>query len=213
MSSSAITLDLQKRQVIGKQVRELRRQGFVPAVIHDHGKQSINAQAAYVPIAKAFAEAGKNNPIKLSLDGKDYMTLIKEVDFEPRKNRLRHVVFNSIKANEKQQTEVTVHLTGEIPAEKSGYLVIQSVDTVEIEALPKDLVSSLELDASSLTEIGDKLAVSDIKVPTGVTILTEPEYTLAVVEETKAQISEEAAETEATAASADSATKSADEEE
>ena len=69
--------------------------------------------------------------------------------------------------------------------------MIRQLDAVEIEALPKDLIDEIVLDASSLAEIGDKLTVADISVPTGVTIITAADHPIAVVEETKAQMSEE----------------------
>ena len=197
MSSEDVSLVLQERTVLGKQVRGLRREGMVPAVIHDHGKTSQHVMASYVDVSKAFQSAGKHHPINLTLGSKKYMALIKDVDFEPTKHLIRHLVFNAIAADEKQQTEVPVHLVGDIPAEKAGLMVIRSLDAVEIEALPKDLIDELSVDVSGLTEIGDKVTVADIKVPAAVVILTASEYPIATIEETKAQMSEEAEEAEA----------------
>ena len=196
MSNEEITLKVTERTVLGKKVRALRRDGMVPAVIHDHGKGSKHVMASYVDMYKAYQAAGKHHPVNLSLGTLKYMALIKDVDFDPRKHMVRHVVFNAIKADEKQQTEVPVHLEGEIPAEKAGLMVIRNLDAVEIEALPKDLVDSLTVDVSGLTEIGDKVTVGDIKVPAAITVLTELEHPIATIEETKAQISEEAEEAE-----------------
>ena len=197
MSSEDVSLVLQERTVLGKQVRGLRREGMVPAVIHDHGKTSQHVMASYVDVSKAFQSAGKHHPINLTLGSKKYMALIKDVDFEPTKHLIRHLVFNAIAADEKQQTEVPVHLVGDIPAEKAGLMVIRSLDAVEIEALPKDLIDELSVDVSGLTEIGDKVTVADIKVPAAVVILTASEYPIATIEATKAQMSEEAEEAEA----------------
>ena len=196
MSNENITLILEKREVLGKQVRGLRREGQVPAVIHDHGKPSVHVMAPYMPIAKAYEHAGKHHPVSLSVGKQNYMALIKDVDFEPRKHQIRHVVFNAIKADEKQQTEVPVHFVedAEIPAEKAGYMVIRNLDSVEIEALPKDLIDELRINPSRLTAIGDKLFVGDLQAPSGVTILTDGEHPIATVEETKAQMSEESEE-------------------
>jgi large subunit ribosomal protein L25 len=143
----------------------------------------------------------------LKLGSKNYMALIKSVDFEPRKHTLRHVVFNAISAKEKQQTEVPIHLSEDIPAEKSGYMVIRQLDAVEIEALPKDLIDEIVLDASSLVEVGDKLTVADISVPQEVTVLTSPDHPVAVVEETKAQMSEEESSEEESSEEAGEETK------
>jgi large subunit ribosomal protein L25 len=202
VSGQDIALKVEKREILGKAVRQLRRDGIVPAVIHDHGKESQHVMASFIEITKAYQAAGKHHPINVTLGNKKYMALIKDVDFEPRKHMVRHVVFNAIAADEKQQTEVPIHFVeGEIPAEKSGYMVIRQLDAVEIEALPKDLIDELTIDASSLVEIGDKITVADIIAPAGVEILTDAEHPIAVVEETKAQMSEEdeAAEADASA--------------
>ena len=191
MSKEDIALVLEQRKVQGKQVRQLRRDGFIPAVIHDHGKPSQVVMAPQHDIMKVYKQAGKHHPLTLTLGKETYMALIKDVDFEPRKHQMRHVVFNAIEQNEKVQTEVPLHLTGEAPAEKVGLMVITQLDSVDIEAFPRDLVDELTVDASGLSEIGDKIHVSDIVVPPGVEILTEAEHPIATVEETKAQMSEE----------------------
>lgn len=210
MSGQNIALDLEERKVLGKQVKHLRRDGFIPAVIHDHGKPSKVVMAPTIQLLKVYREAGKHHPLSLTLGKDTYMALIKDVDFEPKKHQLRHVVFNAIEQNEKVQTEVPLHLTGEIPAEKVGLMVITQLDSIEIEAFPRDLVDELTVDASGLTEIGDKIFVSDIVVPNGVEILTELEHPIATVEETKAQMSEEEEAAEAEAAEGEAGGESAE---
>lgn len=194
MSSQDIGLVLQERTVEGKAVKHLRRGGLVPGVIHNHGKESRVVMASYIDMVKVYQKAGKHAPLELTVGKDKYFAIIKDVDFEPKKHQLRHVVFNSIRQNEKVQTEVPVRLEGEIPAEKAGLMIITQLDTVNIEALPRDLVDELSIDATGLIEIGNKITVGDIDVPKGVTILTESDHPIATVEETKAQISEEAAE-------------------
>lgn len=192
MSGDSITLKVEERTIQGKAVKQLRADGMIPAVIHDHGQASRVVMAPHNEIQKVYQQAGKHHPLTITFGKQNYMALIKDVDFDPKKNQLRHVVFNAVKQDETVETEVPVHLVGDIPAEKTGLMIIRYLDHVEIEALPKDLIDSLEVDATGLVEIGDKLFVSDIKPPAGVTILTEPEHSIAGVEETKAQMSEEA---------------------
>ena len=196
MSGQDIALQVEERTVEGKAVRHLRREGMLPAVIHDHGSPSLVVMAPYTLVSKAYQQAGKHHPISITLGKKNYLVIIKDVDFDPKKQSIRHIVFNAIKQDEKVETEVPVHLVGEIPAEKAGLMVLRQLDHVDIEALPKDLIDSLEVDATTLIEIGDRVFVSDIKVPAGVTILTEAEHPIATVEETKAQMSEEETATE-----------------
>lgn len=192
MSGQDIALSLQKREVVGKAVRQMRRDGFVPAVIHDHGGESRVVMAPSIQMQKAYQAAGKHHALNLELGDEKLLALIKDVDFDPKKHQMRHVVFNAIKADEKVEAEVPVVLDGEIPAEKAGYMVITQLDHVQIEALPKDLIDEIKVDAAKLAEIGDKITVADINVPAGVVILTDAEHPIAVVEETKEQISEEA---------------------
>lgn len=196
MSQDTINLELTDRTIVRKQLAGLRAEGLVPAVVHDHGKPSLHVQADYLVLSKVYAEAGKHHPIELTVGKEQRLALIKDVDIDPVKNRLRHIVFQAIKQDEKVQTEVPVRIEGDIPAEKTGLMVITNLDHVEIEALPKDLIDELTLSGESLVEIGDKITVAEISVPAGVTILTELEHPVATVEETKAQISEEAEESE-----------------
>jgi len=194
MGGKDIALEVQERTVQGKAVKQLRNDGFIPAVIHDHGKESKVIMVPYLELQKVYQEAGKHHPLELSVGGQKFVALIKDIDMDPKKQQMRHVVFNAIKQDEVVETEVPIELEGEIPAEKAGLMVITQLDHVQIEALPRDLVDELTVDASKLVEIGDKITVADIVVPQGVTILTDSEHPIAVVEETKAQISEEETE-------------------
>lgn len=191
MSSEKITLSANKRDVLGKQVRGLRTEGQTPAVIHDHGKKSVHIAVEEREFKKVFSSAGKHHPVNLKVDGKSYVTLIKEVTFKPATNRVFHGVFQAIKANETVKAEIPVNLVGEdIPAEIAGLLVLKQLEHVEVEALPADLVDVIEIDATGLAEAGDKLTVADLKIPAGMDIKTDPEQTIATVEIPKDQVAE-----------------------
>lgn len=194
MSGKDIALLLEERKVQGKAVKQLRRDGMVPAVIHDHGKPSKVVMAPYQELYKVYKQAGKHHPLALTLGSENYMALIKDVHFNPRKNRLDHVVFNAIKQDEKVETEVPVHIDGEIPAERIGLIIVRPLDVVQVEALPKDLIDELKIDGAVLAEVGDKITVADLSIPEGITILTEPDHAIAVVEEPRAHVEEVAEE-------------------
>lgn len=181
-----ISLKLEERSVLGKQVRQLRRDGFIPAVIHDHGKPSLHVMGKFPEVYKVYRQAGRHHAIKLSVGGKTYTALIKTTAFEPRKHVLSHVVFGAVEANEKVTAEIPVRLTDDIPAERASLLVIRHLESVEVEALPKDLPDEIIVDAAPLVEVGDKLSVSDIIAPSGVVIITEPEHAIATVYEPSA---------------------------
>ena len=103
---------------------------------------------------------------------------------------LRHLVFNAIRQDQAVEAEVPVRIEGDIPAEKASFMVITQLETVLISALPKDLPNELVVGAEKLAEVGDRLHVSDIKLPTGVTLVTEPEAVIAHVEMPKDQVAE-----------------------
>jgi large subunit ribosomal protein L25 len=213
MSSDTIEVELQERKTVTKGLSALREGGHVPAVIHERGKPSVHVMGDYRDMGKVYAKVGKHTPVKLTIGDKKQLAMIKDADFHPVKNRLRHIVFQAIKQNEKVTTEVPIVLVGEdIPAEIAGHLVLPQLDIVQVEAFPKDLPEKLEADSTVLAEVGDKLTVADLKVPAGVTILTEPEHSIAIVEMPKDQLAEANAAAESLAEDAAVKGEEADEE-
>ena len=200
MSDDKILVELAERDVLGKGLSRLRAEGEVPAVVHERGKPSLHVMGDYLKLAKAFSAAGKHHPVELKIGSKQQLALIKDVDIDPAKRRIRHVVFQAINQNEKVTAEIPVVLVGEeIPAEIAGHIVLPQLDTVQVEALPNDLPDKLEADATKLAEVGDRLTVADLKIPAGVTVLVEPEHSIAVVEMPKDQLAEANAAAEALA--------------
>lgn len=200
MSSDKISVSLQEREVLGKGLNQLRQEGKVPAVVHDHGKPSMHVMGDYVALSKTYSQAGKHHPVDIRVGNKQRLALIKDADFEPTKRHLRHIVFQSIRQNEKTTAEIPLVLAGEdIPAERAGLIVLKQLDTVQVEALPRELPDELTVDATGLAEEGDRLSVADIKAPANVTILTEPEHSIAVVEVPRDQVAEANAAAEALA--------------
>ena len=185
------TISMQERTVLGKGLSAIRAQGLVPAVIHNHGQDSIHTMAPSTEMNAIYKEAGKHHPLKLSVDGTDYLALIKDAHYNPVKRSFEHYVFQAIRQNETVEAEIPIRLEGEIPAEKVGLLVLRQLDHVEIEALPRDLPDEFLVDASVLAELHDKIVVGDLKVPEGVTILTEADHPIVVVVETRATAAEE----------------------
>jgi large subunit ribosomal protein L25 len=191
MSDDAISLILEPRTVTGKAVKHLRRNGQIPAVIHDHGKESVIVQADSVKMLKVWQQAGKHHPVELKTEGQSYTALIKTAEFDPRKHLLTHVVFNAVDKNQKVDAEVPVrprYAEGNeaSPAERSGLIVLAQLDTVHVKAVASKLPDFLEYDAEKLVEIGDHVTVADIVIPDGVELETEIEHSIATVYEPSA---------------------------
>lgn len=186
-----VMLTLQKRDITGKAVKQLRAQGIVPAVIHDHGKDSLVVQAEYQELAKAYEAAGKHHPVELHAGDRKFTALFKHLTYSPRYHSVSHVVFNAVKANEKVAAQIPVHVAyaegnDASPAERAGLVVLHQLESVEVEALPKDLPDEITFDGEKLVEVGDHATVSDLRVPAGVTVKADPAHKLATVFEPSA---------------------------
>ncbi len=191
-----VELTVETRDVTGKKVASLRRDGYVPAVVYGHDFPAQSVMAAEVPMTKAVRSAGKHHPVELQIGNDKRLVMIKSTDVDPVKHGLRHVAFHVVKQNEEVETEVPVVVlgVGETPAEKAGLVVLTGATTVEVKALPNSLPDQLEVDGEKLVEIGDNLTVADIKAPKGVTILSDPEQVVASTYEPSAlQAANEAA--------------------
>jgi len=165
-----INLKLDVREQQGKKVARLRQEGFVPGVVYGHGFDPILVKSDYGTIEKVVREAGKHTPVHVTIDGKQKITLIKDIDRNPVKNRIRHVSFHAVKANEVVHAEVPIHLIGEgeSAAEKAGLIVLQAIETVEIKAKPANLPDALEVSIANLETDEDKITLADITLPEGV---------------------------------------------
>ena len=191
MADDAISLTLEPRTVTGKAVKHLRRNGQIPAVIHDHGKDSVIVQADSVKMLKVWQQAGKHHPVELKADGVSYVALIKTAEFDPKKHLLTHVVFNAVDKNQKVDAEVPIrprYADGNeaSPAERSGLIVLAQLDTIHVKAIASMLPDLLEYDAEKLVEIGDHVTVADIIIPEGVELETELDHSIATVYEPSA---------------------------
>lgn len=210
--SDTTTLEVQPRDTIGKGVKKLRASDIIPAVVHNHGKESTHIQMDYQTFAKAYRLVGRHQPIELHIGSDKQIAMVRTVTYDPRLNNFTHVVFNAIKANQKVEAAVPVkpRYEGEnesSPAERSSLIVLAQLTEVQVRALPRNLPEEIFYDAEKLVEIGDQLTVADLEVPEGVEIETDPEHVIATVFEPSAL----AAANEAAAGDAEEAAPAADE--
>ncbi len=189
--SDQFTLTVEPRESLGKQVKKLRQEGLVPAVVHNHGKESTHVQVEYQILAKTVHGAGRHHPVELTIGSKKQTVLIRSVSRDPKLGTITHVVFNAVKANQKVEAEVPVKpqfAEGKenTPAERTGLIVLAQLDTVEVKALPRDLPGELYYDAEKLVTVGDHVTVADLIIPAGVEIETDPSHAVASVFEPSA---------------------------
>ncbi len=170
--SQDILLQAEKREGLGKSAAaRLRLDGKVPAVIQENGKESVSIVVDGPALLKAYRSVGRSQAIDLTIGKAKKLALIKEVEFVPMKPELQHVVFQALKADEVVDAEVPIHIVGDIPAEVNRLVLLNTLESVVVRALPKDLPESLEVSGASLVEIDDRLTIGDIKMPKGVDLV------------------------------------------
>ncbi|MCA9361890.1 50S ribosomal protein L25 [Candidatus Kaiserbacteria bacterium] len=164
----------------------LRANGSVPAVIYGPKQEPTKIQLDEKAFDKARKDAGEATIIALSGLDKPVEVLIKEVDFNPVKQRVTHVDFYAVDKDMTITAHVPLHFIGEAPVEDSRAGTVTKVHhEVEVSCKPADLPSHIDVDLSVLKEVSDKIHVSDLKLPAGVTIELEAEESVAVVSAAK----------------------------
>ncbi len=167
-----ITLTIQERELHGKKLAGLRKQGLVPGVVYGADMEAMSVQAVEGELVKVVKAAGRHTPVQLA-GKKRRIAMIKDVDRDPVKHTIRHISFHAVRADEPVTAEVPIRLVGEgeSVAEKNGLVILQALEQIEVKALPMELPEALEVSIVELAEAGDRVTVGDITVPAGVEIV------------------------------------------
>lgn len=179
-----IELKTQKREVLGKKVKNLRREGLIPAVLYGHDIESLPLQIEERELNRVLTQAGGHRLIALKIGRakNPQMALAREVQWDVITSRPLHVDFYAVVMTEKITTAVPLTLVGEAPAaDQAGVILLQGLDEIEIECLPGDLIEAIEVDLSALKEMDQAIYVKDLRVSPAVEILTDPEELVAKV--------------------------------
>ena len=189
-----IVLKATKRDVVGKKVGALRRQGKLPAVLYGHGIETTPILLDTYEGSQTLSHLTRSSLVTIDLDGKQYLAQIREKQRNIIKNRLMHVDFQIVSLTEKMRTKVGIELTGTAPAVKNFNAIIHTVLTaLEVECMPQDLPKQIVVDISGLAELGDSVRVRDVVFPNKVKILVDPDEIIAIATAPKKElISEEA---------------------
>jgi large subunit ribosomal protein L25 len=189
-----IELTVANRELLGKKVRFLRHQGITPVHLFGHGIESMTLQCDTVELKRVMAKAGKTRLINLNIDGekKPRNAVIREVQIEPLTGQSIHVDFYQVKMKERMKVDVPVVLTGESPALKSkDNMLLHELNILEIECLPGNIPSSIEIDITSLTEGDQSIRVGDINLDKEITIINDPEQVVVRIGVRHAEVVEE----------------------
>ena len=186
-----IELSAATRDILGKKVRFLRRQGLTPANLYGRNVKSTALQVDTTQLKHTLAKAGKSSLVALKVDSakRPKMVIIRDIQREPLTGGLLHVDLYQIKMEERIKIEVSLLFVGEAPAIRDrGGILVQNMNSVEVECLPANMPHNIEVDLSVLTELDQAVHVKDLSVDEGVTILTDPEQSIVQIARSKVEV-------------------------
>ncbi|MBN1370075.1 MAG: 50S ribosomal protein L25 [Dehalococcoidaceae bacterium] len=172
------TVKTQKRQLTGKKVRFLRREGIIPANVYGHGIKSLSLKCQEKEL-ETIIKGGTSRIVMLDVEGdkKKRSVLIKNVSYHPITRKIIHVDFYQVRMSQKMTAEIPLVLTGHAPAldYKENFLDHQ-LNEIAIECLPDKLPAHIEVDISDLKEVGHVINAADVTMPEGVMLVTPGEH-------------------------------------
>lgn len=193
------SITLSNRQVIGKKVKALRREGFIPVHYYGSGIESLSLQAFGTTLRKVVDEAGANIPVQVDVEGTagSDICFVREVQWHPVNGSLLHVDFMRVDVTERVTAEVPVVLTGQSEAVRElGGVIIQPFQTLPVDALPLDMPEAVTIDVTPLREFGDAIRVGEIELEGDVVILRDDDDLLVTVQQPRVEEEETVADEE-----------------
>jgi large subunit ribosomal protein L25 len=184
MTTQNLKIQLERRALIGKKVRFLRRQNITPVHMYGVGIEPLNLQGDSAELQKIVRQAGGNLPITITVSGEEtpYFVFVREIQRHPVTEGILHIDLYQVITTKRMQATVPIRLTGEAPAVRvlSGVL-FQAIHFFTVDCLPLDVPQVTELNISHLDDFEKTLCISDIKLSDRVTIINEPQQVIAKV--------------------------------
>lgn len=183
-----VTLDIKKRD--SKQsLIAVRKDGFIPAVYYGPKEPTTSVMIEKKSFEKAWKLAGESTVITLKSEDGEHDAMIHDVDTDPISGEIRHADFYVVEKGKKIQVHVSVEFDGVAPAVKDfGGVLVKVMHEIEVEALPKDLPHAVHADVSTLVNFESHVVASEIKLPQGVTLVTDADEIIALVSAPKEEV-------------------------
>lgn len=192
----AVILNAEPRQVTGKKVKALRREGLVPAIMYGKDVEPTAIQLDDKETDKLLSQAGASTLIDLKIGKKTHKVLFRAVQRDPITQQLLHVDLLQVAMDVAIRTYIPIELVGEAPAVKNlGGVLVSGLSEIEVEALPSDLIDRITVDLEVLQEMDASITVADLFAGKDVTVLTDPEELVArIVYQIAEEVEEEVVE-------------------
>lgn len=189
-----IIIKVEKRNVTGKQVSKLRRQGILPGVVYGHKVDSYPIQMETHATTLLMKKITPTTLVTLDLDGKQTRVIVRDRTYDVVTGALLHLDFLALSMTEKLRANVAIELVGEAPVldEEPNTLINHVLNELEIEALPDDMLERVTVDISGIATSDDIISVGDLDLGDKITVLTPAEEVIVSV----SYVAEEEAEAE-----------------
>ncbi len=171
------------REKLGSaETRRLRKQGLVPGVLYGRGEPKAICVEERTLRSALTGDAGLHTILDVVIEGakSSHASVLKDYQQDVVRGWITHIDLHEVRLDQPIQTAVAIVLVGEAAGSKEGGVLQQSLNEVAIEALPLEIPPQIEIDISEL-HVGDAVRVADLAPPEGVTILDDPESTIASV--------------------------------
>ncbi|HEX6510172.1 MAG TPA: 50S ribosomal protein L25 [Chloroflexota bacterium] len=193
-------LKAEKREMLGKKVRRLRRAGILPATVYGHNVTPVSIQVNSRDFRNLLKHQGRTQLIDLVIaDERPRPVFIKQTALDAKRNELLHIEFFQANLREKVTTRLPLHLVGDSQAVRDGGILLVVLDHIDIESLPDDVpAGGIEVDISQIEEINGSIHVGDLSAPPGTAIVTPADEVVVKVDPPVAEevVEEAIAETE-----------------
>jgi large subunit ribosomal protein L25 len=167
----AIKIEAKKRTIQGKANNAMRRGGTIPAVMYGKHQEPVSLELPESVFGKMYARAGESTLIDLTVDGKSHKVLVQDVARDALTDRIIHADFHAVSLTEKLHTKIPLAFVGESKAVKGlGGILVKSVDELDVECLPQDLVHEIPVDISTLVNFGDFIRLKNVTLPPGIAV-------------------------------------------
>ncbi len=169
-----IVLEASKRELTGKQVKQIRAQGVIPGVLYGPAFDALPLQIEWLALRPALREAGGSALIELNVDGEKHRALVRDVQRDPIRGNVLHIDFYRVRMDVAIRTDVPLVLIGDASVvEEAGAVVNQEMNAITVECLPGSLPAQIEVDVSHLKDVGDTIVVAELPAFEGVTYLAD----------------------------------------
>jgi large subunit ribosomal protein L25 len=169
-------LDVKTREVVGKKVAQLRRQGYLPANVYGHGLDSVAVQVSTEDLEHTLKAAVANEVIDLKIDGERAArpVVIQKIQRHPLTSGVLHAEFYQVSLREKMRADVPLIIVGKSEGvDTYNGVLVHALEALHVEALPLDLPSRIEVDITPLRRLEDTIHIRDLTVPEGVAVLMD----------------------------------------